>query len=352
MPLMRYQIDLIWVDMYNGAIIGFGAVAENAHVPAFKKRRQMFNIVAVADANPKRLKIAKKLFPKARLYKTDNELFAGEKNLHFVDIATPPTFHYKIIVKAFKENLHVLCEKPLVFKLSEFNNLVKIAAKKKRCLFTVHNWKHAPPIVKVKQLIDKGMLGDINHVELGVLRSQPSVTADKKDWRSSPKLSGGGIFTDHGWHNLYLAYHLTGNKKPCQITANLSYPPNNNTTENQAQVLINFKNATSAIHLTWKSPVRDNFIFIHGDKAVAKILDDKVLLLQKNKPPKIYKTKEKLSAGSAHPTWMVGMLDEFAKGLKNPLQRTGNLSEAKICLNLLQAGYKSARTNKTVKLKI
>lgn len=334
--------------MLNGAIIGFGAVAQNAHTPAFKKRKKQFNITAVADVSENCLKEAKKLFPAAGLYKTADELLSKEKNLHFIDIATPPLYHYKTALKVFEKNLHILCEKPLVLKMPEFKNLAKISKSKKLCLFTVHNWKYAPPILKAKELIDKGIPGKINHIELHVLRSQPSVTADKKDWRSNPKFSGGGIFTDHGWHNLYLAYHLAGNKKPLSITTKLGYSSKHNSAENHAQALINFQDITSYINLTWKSTVRDNCIFIYGSKANMQVLDDTIVLKHKNRADKIYKTKEKLSAGSAHPSWMEIMLDDFTLEIENQKKRGANLTEAGICLNLLQAGYKSAKTNKTV----
>lgn len=334
--------------MKKGAIIGFGAVAQNAHTPAFEKRKKHFEIIAIADTNKNSLEKAKKLFPKARLYKTDTELFAKEKNLHFADIALPPALHYEIILKAFKKNLNVLCEKPLVLKISELDNITRISKSKKLCLFTVHNWKYAPPIIKAKEIINKGILGKIKNIEIYVLRTKPSVSADKNNWRSNPKLSGGGIFTDHGWHNLYLACHLTENKKPHSIAAQFSYPARKKAAENEAQVYAKFGKTNLYMYLTWKSPKRSNQIFISGSKANMSILDDIIVVKYKNNSFRIYKTKEKLSLGSAHPTWMEGCLDEFLLELQDKKKRGSNLAEAAICLNLLQVGYKSAKTGKVV----
>ena len=57
-----------------------------------------------------------------------------------------------------------------------------------------------------------GRLGAVRHAEIRVLRTRPSLSASPNDWRRDPAISGGGIFVDHGWHNLYLMRRLLGPK--------------------------------------------------------------------------------------------------------------------------------------------
>ncbi|MFA6584656.1 MAG: Gfo/Idh/MocA family oxidoreductase [Elusimicrobiaceae bacterium] len=339
--------------MYKGALIGFGAVAENGHVPALLAKKDVFKICAVAEPSEERRAAAERFFPGVRAYASLDALLENEKHLDFADIASPPVYHFSCIKKCLKAKLNVLCEKPLVFKHNDFAALAKLAAEKKRALFTVHNWKYAPPMVKARELIEKGLAGNVLHVELHVLRNQPSITAGAaSNWRHDPKLSGGGIMTDHGWHNFYLAYCLAKGR-PVSITASFSYPERNALqVEQSCSCQLEFLKdgsvnpVTAEIFLTWQSPVRKNWCAVYGTAGVIEIRDDIVILERKGQPEQIFSTGEKLSGGSAHPTWMAGLLDEFARALANPGSGTENLREAEACVALLNAGYKSAKAGR------
>jgi predicted dehydrogenase len=338
--------------MYKGAIVGFGQVAEFGHVAAFKKRSRLFDICACVDSETKRLETFKGYFPKARVYPTLDKLLLSEKQLDFIDIATPPTFHVSQVIKCLKKGLHVLCEKPLVLNGKDFKKISTELKKSKKCLFTIHNWKKAPPILKTKQLIDKGLIGNPLHLELHVLRSQPAISATaKNNWRQNPKLAGGGITVDHGWHNFYLAAHLLG-QEPKAITSSLSFinVSKGVKSDNISANWIDFENATALVYMTWKSPVRKNTIIVYGDKGLIRVDDDTVFLENKNGKAKKFKTAEKLSGGSAHPTWMTLLLDDFYVELKGK-DRGHNFKEAKFCINLMEGAYKSAKDNMRTDLK-
>ncbi len=338
--------------MYKGALAGFGAVAENGHVPALLDQKDI-RIVAVAELAEARRAAAARCFPDARIYSKLEDMLAAEQQLDFVDIATPPAFHFEAAKHCLEAGLHVLCEKPLVFKRTDFETLLTLARKKNKVLFTVHNWKYAPPIVKTRELIAKGQLGDVLHAELHVLRSQPSVTADGNNWRQDPKLSGGGIMADHGWHNFYLTHCLTGGR-PLTNSVSFTYPADGPKAENSCSCRIEFEGknpsetSTACVYLSWRSPVRRNWGAVYGTTGVIEIRDDIVILDRKGEISAVFETGEKLSGGSAHPTWMAGLLDEFTAAISDPAAGLANLREAETCLALLEAGYESALTGGTV----
>ena len=126
----------------QGAIIGFGNIAERGHWPTYAQSPEA-EIVAVMDPSAARQKAAKALSPHLRIYGSTNELFRSEK-LDFVDICTPPSLHAELALRALEKNCHVLCEKPLTLKPSEYEALAKAKGKTKRVVFTVHNWQFAP----------------------------------------------------------------------------------------------------------------------------------------------------------------------------------------------------------------
>src|SRR5574337_425039 len=102
----------------DGAIIGFGNVAANGHLPVWRERGE-FRIVAVADAAPGRLALAARLLPGIRTYAHHDDLLRHER-LDFVDIATPPAGHAPAILAAARAGVHVLCEKPLTISVDEY----------------------------------------------------------------------------------------------------------------------------------------------------------------------------------------------------------------------------------------
>lgn len=338
--------------------MGFGAVAENGHLPALHNPANGFEIVAVAEQSAERRALAEKLLPGARVFESLTELLETERRIDFADIATPPVYHFGAVKSCLEAGLHVLCEKPLVFTRKEFEVLLRAAQKKDRALFTVHNWKYAPPIVKARELINADKIGDVLHAELHVLRSQPSVAANSANWRQNPKLSGGGIMADHGWHNFYLIHCLTGGK-PLSINAACSYPKPGSRielarTEDCCSCQIELEGRkpadrmTAEIYLTWRSPIRKNWGAVYGKAGVIEIRDDIVILERKGEAPAVFETGEKLSGGSAHPTWMAGLVAEFAAALAKPELRADNLREAETCVALTEAGYESALTGGTV----
>ena len=81
--------------MLNGAIVGLGYISGSGHLPAYLQMNDV-RIVAVADITPARLELARERIPGVRTYASYRELLDAERDLDFVDIATPPCDHAEI----------------------------------------------------------------------------------------------------------------------------------------------------------------------------------------------------------------------------------------------------------------
>ena len=190
--------------------------------------------------------------PRPDWYASAEELLAQE-TLDFVDICTPPAAHAALVRAALERSLHVLCEKPLVLSPEELRGLPALAAEKERTLFTVHNWKHAPVLARVGELVRSGAIGEVRHCRWETLRDRPARTAggEAGNWRVDPAQSGGGILVDHGWHALYVlqAWMPT---TPRTVAARLStrkhpeFP-----IEDTAELMLFHPSASAEIFLTW-----------------------------------------------------------------------------------------------------
>jgi len=88
---------------------------------------------------------------------------------------TTPT-HYALAKQALEAGKHVFVEKPPAMRAAEMDELVQLAAKQDRVLMPGHLLLYHPGVLKVKELIDEGELGDVlcvygNRVNLGIVRS-------------------------------------------------------------------------------------------------------------------------------------------------------------------------------------
>src|SRR4051812_8980525 len=155
----------------QGAIIGFGFIAEKGHLPAYRARND-FQIVAVADICGPRRELARKLIPGVRIYDDAQSLLTAEKHLDFVDIATPPKDHAPIACAAMQHGLHVLCEKPLAPSVRDAESVLEKAQRPRRVFFPVHIYKHAPSMRAVREIIDSGRIGPVSLVTLDTFRTQ------------------------------------------------------------------------------------------------------------------------------------------------------------------------------------
>ncbi|HAM34336.1 MAG TPA: hypothetical protein DEB40_09180 [Elusimicrobia bacterium] len=325
----------------KGALIGYGAIAHNAHAAAFRGRDD-FEISAVADSSPERLALAKSVFGQARTYRSLEDLLAAEEGLDFVDLATPPWLHGHQVLLALKKGLHVLCEKPLTLDRSEYRLIAEESRRSGRTVFTVHNWAYSPIWSKAAELIAAGELGDIHHAELHAVRTKPSVAASPGDWRTDVHLAGGGILVDHGWHNLYLLRRVLfpqGRMPSLSETNAFFHRPTPTSAEIEATVFFRFPAATALIHLTWRGASRSNWAVAHGSKATLELRDDHILLNSGPGLQRRFDFPDKLSAGSAHPEWFAATLPDFRSEIQETASRGRNLAEAGFVLDLLRQAY-------------
>jgi predicted dehydrogenase len=208
----------------RGAVIGYGFISGKGHIPAYLERAAKqgdVEIVAVADICEARRSAAQDALPGARIYASHEALLAKEAgNLDFVDISTPPCDHAAIAHAAFDQGLHVLCEKPLTTTLEEAKALLDHARRAQRVLFPCHNYKHAPVVQAIREIIASGRIGKVRSLTLNTYRNTHAkgVTEWKTHWRREHKYSGGGIAMDHGSHTFYLTFDWMG-VYPTAVTA-------------------------------------------------------------------------------------------------------------------------------------
>ncbi len=329
--------------MLKGALLGFGHVAAEGHVPGWLARKDI-EIVAAADARPGRSTAFFETFPQGRWYTTVEDLLAKE-SLDFVDVCTPPASHAMIVRQALARSLHVLCEKPLVVSPIELRGLPALSAEKERAVVTVHNWRYAPAVVRIGEILSAGALGEIRRVRWQTLRNKPAASVGEADnWRVDPAQSGGGILVDHGWHALYVVSGWMG-AAPRTVAASLETRKHHEwPIEDTADLFLVYPAASAEILLTWADPERSNRAEITGTRGVLRLDGGRLTLFDADgKRPKDEWTVPSLSEGSHHPDWFSGVIESFFDEVADAKWRGRNLAEATLCANVLALARESSR---------
>jgi predicted dehydrogenase len=118
------------------AIIGFGKIAADQHVPAIAghPRLELAGTSSRSGQGP------------APSFTDWRELLDQVQDLDAVAITTPPTVRYEIARPCLERGLHVLLEKPPSVTLSDIQDLACIADAKQRTLFTTWHARHNPAV--------------------------------------------------------------------------------------------------------------------------------------------------------------------------------------------------------------
>jgi predicted dehydrogenase len=352
----------------RGAVIGYGFISGKGHIPAYLQRLKTqgaadcdVEIVAVADINEARRNQAQEALPKARIYADYKALLESESgNLDFVDISTPPRDHAVIAHAALDKGLHVLCEKPLTTSLEEATALLQHAQKANRVLFPCHNYKHAPVVVAIREIIESGKIGKVRALTLNTYRNTHAkgVTEWKTNWRREKKYSGGGIAMDHGSHTFYLTFDWM-KSYPTAVTAHMTTVATNPSqqtydTEDNFTAVLTFPNGTAHTHLTWTAGVRKVIYTIQGDRGAITVDDDDLQLavMEATGGPDVAQgavkwNVEKRSIAShwmdaSHVSWFNSLFDQFKTAIAKGEWVGKEAREAYLCIQLISQAYKSA----------
>lgn len=98
-------------------------------------------------------------------------------------IATPVSTHHELAKRCLLAGKHVMIEKPLADTVAECEELTALSEERELVLMPGHTFLYSPPVIKVKELLATGELGDLyfgtsSRVNLGIHQSDVSVVKD------------------------------------------------------------------------------------------------------------------------------------------------------------------------------
>ena len=220
----------------------------------------------VCDADAKRLQHMKQLYPDLEACGDYRQMLNGS-GLDAVVVATPVRHHFAIAKASLLAGKHTLIEKPMASSMAECEELVEIAEKSRLVLMVGHTFLYAPSIRKIKEIVDKGDIGEIQYIasrrlNLGLFQKDINVA-----WDLAP-------------HDLSIILHIMG-ECPESVNCNGSAHVTEGI-EDVTMMYLNFSRKRCAIvHNSWLDPRKVREMTIVGTKRM--IAYDDVATLEKIK---------------------------------------------------------------------
>lgn len=328
--------------MHRIGLLGFGAIAENAHLPALQSFEDI-EVAAVADLSTERLQRARELLPGCDVFPTPLELIE-RADITGVDICTPPSTHADLVEAACARGLEtIICEKPFVLSEDEFERVARARDKSGSRVISVNNWMHSHLGRRVREVLNAGSIGEIQRVELRTGRPDAARgnAGWQPGWRTTLAHAGGGIILDHGWHQLYLLMDWM-NAWPRSVSCVArTVDPRHAPVEDEATIRLQFPHGEGCIELSWTSAERSNSGSIAGTQGSIEIHDDRIVV-QNAEGTRELAFGERLTQSSYHPDWFTIMLECSILG-SSRAEADRNFAEAGVLVSTIGAAYRSAQ---------
>ena len=268
------------MDKVRMAIIGCGQISR-MNVPGYLEHPRS-EVYALCDSVREKAEASAKLWQIDPKIYTNFEDVLNDPNVDAVELLTPHHLHEPQIIAALSAGKHVSCQKPLCNTMDEAHRIVEAASKASVKFRVTENFLYYPPILKAKELLDSGVIGEpslvhCHSVEAGssTLFEKTSIHADSRKWSRDPTLNSRGRIHDAGVHKYSTAMRWIG-KDIGTITGMITPNKDNYRMELPAAVVWRFRNSTCMgvyeyvsapqMAIRGRYVTSDDYFEIHGEK--------------------------------------------------------------------------------------
>ena len=196
--------------MIRVGIIGCGKIAQVRHLPEYAANPHA-EVVAYYDKNRAR---AEEMAAKYGGDVCDSYFDLLNRNdIDAVSICVENRSHAEISTAALYAGKHVLCEKPMAVTLAECESMVAAAERNGKHLMIGHNMRFDPVHRRAKQLLDRGVIGDVITFRAVLGNAGPEGwSVDEGTWFFDKNKAALGALSDMGIHKVDLIQYLLGQK--------------------------------------------------------------------------------------------------------------------------------------------
>lgn len=238
-------------DKMRVGVIGVGVMGEN-HTRVYSEMESVA-LIGVSDNDEARAEsVARQYYTKAYLdYK---EML--EEGPDAISISVPTSMHKMVALDAIDHGIKgILIEKPISDTLENADKIISAAEEAGVRLVIGHIERFNPAVSKLKEMIDKKVLGDI--VSISAKRVGPF----------NNRIRDVGVITDLGVHDIDVISYLYGKRVENVVTiAGNGVRP----FEDRASILMRFGgNCSGIIETNWLTPHKVRTLAVMGLEGVA-----------------------------------------------------------------------------------
>ncbi len=193
-------------------LIGAGDIARDHHLPYWRELEEegRAKVVGVCDLLKERREVEAEKCADARPFHSYRRMLDGER-FDIIDVCTQNRVHAPATIAALKAGAHVIVEKPMAMNTRECHEMIRAARKAKRKLMVAQHMRFEAQSEKLKEVVERGELGQIYTAEATYLRRRGIPGWGKFHIK---KESLGGPLIDIGVHVMDLCFWLMGCPKP------------------------------------------------------------------------------------------------------------------------------------------
>jgi len=188
-------------------MIGAGDVTEVKSGPALQKAAGS-SLVAVMRRDRAKAEDYARRHGIARVH-TSVDALIDDPGVDAVYVATPPSSHRELALRAAAARKPCLVEKPMAMTHAECLETVEAFHRAGVPLWVAYYRRALPRFLRVRELLATGAIGQVTSVHVEVHAVLPSHAADI-GWRVDPAIAGAGLFFDLASHCFDLLDFLIG----------------------------------------------------------------------------------------------------------------------------------------------
>jgi predicted dehydrogenase len=344
-------------------VIGAGMMAAAAHIPMLLKSEDV-DVVAVCRRDPQALAKVADLFSVPGRY-TEFERMLDDVAMDGVVVSSPHGLHYAHTKAALERGLPVLTDKPLAIRADEAEELLTLATEKGLPLIVAFGPPYQPAWRGVREWIATGELGQIEVVQqvsssnvdrfglfghgtipssgAGLERFPIPPTA----FRGSAELGGGGYFQDVGSHTVG-GFLVSTDLVPEEVSATMDNP------EVDLRAAVTIRCARGA--LVTLTVVADTFLEEEEYRGLGmtSIVGSRGSVSFSGGAGPVRRQRWGAPAEEIGPAQLppaVVPAQHFVEVLRGRAQPIVPLEDAVLAVRVIEAAYRSAREQRSVRLK-
>lgn len=192
-------------------VVGVGGAGVWGHLAIYQKLPNV-EVVAVCDKRKERVDQIAQEYKVPHAF-TDYNKMLDKVELDAISIGTGNALHAPVGIAAAKRGVHVLTEKPMAMNAREAKAMVDAAKAHRTFMMCGFNQRFRPEVRFVREVVDRGDLGQIYYVKTSWLRR----LGFPGGWFCRKKEAGGGPLIDLGVHVIDVAHFMMGQPKPVAV---------------------------------------------------------------------------------------------------------------------------------------